>query len=57
VAGREAHTGAESSADGDEARIPRQAGPGGGGVNPSAFEPHQSHQPHQQPYGEDGGQE
>ncbi|WP_413761214.1 (2Fe-2S)-binding protein [Streptomyces sp. MMBL 11-3] len=57
VAGREAHTAAEGSGDGDEARIPHQAGPGGGGVNPSAFEPHQPDQPpHEQPYGQDGGQ-
>ncbi|MFE9686096.1 2Fe-2S iron-sulfur cluster-binding protein [Streptomyces sp. NPDC006285] len=53
VAEREAHTAAESAGDGDEARIPHQAGPGAGGVNPSAFEPHQ---PHEQPYGQDGGQ-
>ncbi|MCX4236293.1 2Fe-2S iron-sulfur cluster-binding protein [Streptomyces ortus] len=56
VAEREAHAAAESSSDGDEARIPHQAGPGSGGVNPSAFEPHQSSQPHEQPYGQDGGQ-
>jgi aerobic-type carbon monoxide dehydrogenase small subunit (CoxS/CutS family) len=37
VAEREAHrAGAEH--DGDQARIPHQAGPGAGGVNPSAFE-------------------
>ena len=53
VAERGAHAAAESAAAGDEARIPHQAGPGAGGVNPSAFEPHQ---PHQQPYGQDGGQ-
>ncbi|MEU9183039.1 2Fe-2S iron-sulfur cluster-binding protein [Streptomyces sp. NPDC048484] len=60
VTERGAHAAAES-ADGDEAaRIPHQAGPGAGGVNPSAFEPHQHHQPHhqphEQPYGQDGGQ-
>jgi aerobic-type carbon monoxide dehydrogenase small subunit (CoxS/CutS family) len=73
VAEREAHT---ESPDGDgEAetpRIPHQAGPGAGGVNPSAFgdpphdpslgQPHDpphdpSHdQPHDQSYGQDGGQ-
>ncbi|MFJ2263263.1 2Fe-2S iron-sulfur cluster-binding protein [Streptomyces sp. NPDC087844] len=62
VAEREAHASAEHSGDGDEARIPHQAGPGAGGVNPSAFEPHQSNhsnhsnQSHEQPYGQDGGQ-
>ncbi|MEV7142251.1 2Fe-2S iron-sulfur cluster-binding protein [Streptomyces tauricus] len=56
VAEREAHAAAESHQDGDEARIPHQAGPGAGGVNPSAFEPHQPSQPHEQPYGQDGGQ-
>ncbi|WP_151476582.1 2Fe-2S iron-sulfur cluster-binding protein [Streptomyces albicerus] len=53
VAEREAHASAESAQDADEARIPHQAGPGAGGVNPSAFE---SPQPHEQPYGQDGGQ-
>ena len=55
VAEREAHTSgsAENAADAEEARIPHQAGPGAGGVNPSAFEPRQSHE---QPYGQDGGQ-
>jgi aerobic-type carbon monoxide dehydrogenase small subunit (CoxS/CutS family) len=43
--------GAEQS-DADEPRIPHQAGPGAGGVHPSAFDaPH----PHD-PYGQDGGQ-
>ncbi|MDN3028642.1 2Fe-2S iron-sulfur cluster-binding protein [Streptomyces sp. S.PB5] len=51
VAEREAHAAAEAESDGDEARIPHQAGPGAGGVNPSAFEP-----PHDQAYGTDGGQ-
>ncbi|KPH98552.1 Carbon-monoxide dehydrogenase (acceptor) [Actinobacteria bacterium OK074] len=53
VTEREAHaSAAESESDTDEARIPHQAGPGAGGVNPSAFEP----APHEQPYGQDGGQ-
>ncbi|MFI7346693.1 2Fe-2S iron-sulfur cluster-binding protein [Streptomyces sp. NPDC049936] len=41
VAEREAQAGAEAhtGADGDEPRIPHQAGPGAGGVNASAFEP------------------
>ncbi|BCL30278.1 2Fe-2S iron-sulfur cluster-binding protein [Streptomyces aurantiacus] len=59
VAERDAHAAAESAADGEEPRIPHQAGPGAGGVNPSAFEPHQPHPPHpphEQPYGQDGGQ-
>ncbi|MCW8381618.1 2Fe-2S iron-sulfur cluster-binding protein [Streptomyces justiciae] len=51
VAEREAHAAADSESDGDEARIPHQAGPGAGGVNPSAFEPR-----HDQAYGPDGGQ-
>ncbi|MEU6376989.1 2Fe-2S iron-sulfur cluster-binding protein [Streptomyces sp. NPDC046909] len=51
VAQREAHAAADSESDADEARIPHQAGPGAGGVNPSAFEP-----PHDQAYGTDGGQ-
>ncbi|MEV7077140.1 2Fe-2S iron-sulfur cluster-binding protein [Streptomyces sp. NPDC093516] len=68
VAEREAH-GASGDGDGDEPRIPHQAGPGAGGVNASAFgapphphasEPHSPHphspQPHDQPYGQDGGQ-
>ncbi|MEU1512180.1 2Fe-2S iron-sulfur cluster-binding protein [Streptomyces sp. NPDC005811] len=49
---------AEADADGDEARIPHQAGPGAGGVHPSAFEnPAQPH-PHDPVYGQgqDGGQ-
>ncbi|MEU0675667.1 2Fe-2S iron-sulfur cluster-binding protein [Streptomyces sp. NPDC006172] len=51
---REAH----AETDGDEARIPHQAGPGAGGVHPSAFEnPAQPH-PHDPVYGQgqDGGQ-
>ncbi|UUU33552.1 2Fe-2S iron-sulfur cluster-binding protein [Streptomyces sp. CA-210063] len=40
VAEREAHTAAENEAgaDPDEARIPHQAGPGAGGVNPAAYD-------------------
>ncbi|MEU2271737.1 2Fe-2S iron-sulfur cluster-binding protein [Streptomyces olindensis] len=63
VAEREAHA-APGEGDGDEPRIPHQAGPGAGGVNASAFgvapEPHgpepHSPEPHDQPYGQDGGQ-
>lgn len=52
VAEREAHAEAEAD-DGDgTARIPHQAGPGAGGVNPSAF----GVAPQDQPYGQDGGQ-
>jgi aerobic-type carbon monoxide dehydrogenase small subunit (CoxS/CutS family) len=64
VAEREAHTasdGDDSDGEADPPRIPHQAGPGAGGVNPSAFgtpgpgeQPHD--QPHDQPYGQDGGQ-
>lgn len=65
VAEREAHHGGDAETDGDEARIPHQAGPGSGGVNPSAFDvpgvfdspgtfgPPGSHDQH---YGQDGGQ-
>ncbi|WP_129308885.1 2Fe-2S iron-sulfur cluster-binding protein [Streptomyces sp. L2] len=83
VAERETQAGADTESDGDEARIPHQAGPGSGGVNPSAFDapgvfdppggfgapgtmPGQSHGPgpaqghgqgpHEQTYGQDGGQ-
>jgi hypothetical protein len=39
VSEREAHAAPEASEhDGDEPRIPQQAGPGAGGVNASAFE-------------------
>ncbi|MFF3332202.1 2Fe-2S iron-sulfur cluster-binding protein [Streptomyces sp. NPDC002888] len=38
VTGREAHTAADGESDADEARIPHQAGPGAGGVHPSAFD-------------------
>lgn len=58
VAEREAVAAAEAETDGDEARIPHQAGPGAGGVHPSAFEnPAQPH-PHDPAYGQgqDGGQ-
>ncbi|MGW5614852.1 2Fe-2S iron-sulfur cluster-binding protein [Streptomyces sp. NPDC003877] len=68
VAEREAYA-APGDGDGDEPRIPHQAGPGAGGVNTSAFgappeprapEPHSpephSPEPHDQPYGQDGGQ-
>ncbi|MFD7704062.1 2Fe-2S iron-sulfur cluster-binding protein [Streptomyces caelestis] len=60
VAEREAHAAsAEDDSDGeaDPPRIPHQAGPGAGGVNPSAFgAPGPDEQPHDQPYGPDGGQ-
>ncbi|MER5430788.1 2Fe-2S iron-sulfur cluster-binding protein [Streptomyces sp. NPDC002588] len=58
VAEREAQAAADAEADGDEARIPHQAGPGAGGVHSSAFEnPAQPH-PHDPVYGQgqDGGQ-
>ncbi|WP_306189401.1 2Fe-2S iron-sulfur cluster-binding protein [Streptomyces sp. MK5] len=76
VAEREAHAAAEHApADGGETdagepRIPHQAGPGSGGIHPSAFgapaphghpdphghqAPHGHHDPHD-PYGHDGGQ-
>ncbi|MBR8641928.1 hypothetical protein KEF29_27860 [Streptomyces tuirus] len=64
VAEREAHA-APADGDAEEARIPHQAGPGAGGVNPSAFglppgaEPHapdaHSPDPHDQSHGQDGG--
>ncbi|WP_217142819.1 2Fe-2S iron-sulfur cluster-binding protein [Streptomyces sp. AC627_RSS907] len=72
VAEREAHAAADTpGTEADEPRIPHQAGPGAGGVNPAAFEfpeppgtpdppgPH-SQGPHEQPYGDqphrqDGG--
>jgi aerobic-type carbon monoxide dehydrogenase small subunit (CoxS/CutS family) len=62
VAEREALSAGEPADDGhegDEARIPHQAGPGAGGVNPSAFESPGAPAapgPHDQPYGQDGGQ-
>ncbi|MEU1475996.1 2Fe-2S iron-sulfur cluster-binding protein [Streptomyces sp. NPDC005760] len=61
VAEREAHATGDGETDGDEARIPHQAGPGGGSVHPSAFDspgfPNASG-PHEQAYGQgqDGGQ-
>ncbi|MER6161364.1 2Fe-2S iron-sulfur cluster-binding protein [Streptomyces sp. NPDC001868] len=59
VAEREAHSAAESeaAADADEARIPHQAGPGAGGVNPTAYD--SQHAPPQAPHDPDrsyGGQ-
>ncbi|POX49424.1 (2Fe-2S)-binding protein [Streptomyces sp. Ru71] len=68
VAEREALRAGDGETDGDEPRIPHQAGPGAGGVHPSAFEagghpaafgdPGGPHGHDQQPYGqgEDGGQ-
>ncbi|MCD9878574.1 2Fe-2S iron-sulfur cluster-binding protein [Streptomyces guryensis] len=62
VAEREAlSAGDGAEQDGDEARIPHQAGPGAGGVNPSAFEAPGAMNggptgPHDQAYGQDGGQ-
>ncbi|MFE2278363.1 2Fe-2S iron-sulfur cluster-binding protein [Streptomyces sp. NPDC059454] len=60
VAEREAHAasdGDDSDGETDPPRIPHQAGPGAGGVNPSAFgTPGPDEQPHDQPYGQDGGQ-
>ncbi|MFE5394731.1 2Fe-2S iron-sulfur cluster-binding protein [Streptomyces sp. NPDC056568] len=62
VAEREAHSAAETTAaDADEPRIPHQAGPGAGGVNPSAFESQgppgtpdtHPHAPHDGPYDRD----
>ncbi|MER6676845.1 2Fe-2S iron-sulfur cluster-binding protein [Streptomyces sp. NPDC000983] len=56
VAEREAHSAADGEDDPDEARIPHQAGPGAGGVRPSAFGGPGSPAPHDQAYGQDGGQ-
>jgi aerobic-type carbon monoxide dehydrogenase small subunit (CoxS/CutS family) len=61
VAEREAHSAAaaEPAPDVEEARIPHQAGPGAGGIHPSAYEdspPYDGQAPHDQPYGQDGGQ-
>ncbi|SDP45783.1 Aerobic-type carbon monoxide dehydrogenase, small subunit, CoxS/CutS family [Streptomyces sp. cf386] len=57
VAEREAQaTADEPEHGGDEPRIPHQAGPGAGGVNPSAFDPPGARGPHDQAYGPDGGQ-
>ncbi|MYS13882.1 (2Fe-2S)-binding protein [Streptomyces sp. SID4982] len=64
VAEREAGVGADVEPDADTARIPHQAPPGSGGVNPSAFEAPgvfgafgapQDH-PHDPHHGQDGGQ-
>jgi aerobic-type carbon monoxide dehydrogenase small subunit (CoxS/CutS family) len=57
VAGREAHAAAEAeeNAAKAQARIPHQAGPGAGGVNPAAFDtpaPTATSGPHEQPYDE-----
>jgi aerobic-type carbon monoxide dehydrogenase small subunit (CoxS/CutS family) len=52
----EAHTGADAETDAGEARIPHQAGPGAGGVHPSAFETAPGDgAPHGQAYGPDQG--
>ncbi|OKK12331.1 2Fe-2S iron-sulfur cluster-binding protein [Streptomyces sp. CB02400] len=60
VAEREAYAssdGDDSDGEAEPPRIPHQAGPGAGGVNPAAFgTPGPDEQPHDQPYGEDGGQ-
>ncbi|MEU6549661.1 2Fe-2S iron-sulfur cluster-binding protein [Streptomyces sp. NPDC046915] len=66
VAEREAHAAAESDTDTDGVRIPHQAGPGAGGVNASAFDSPGTFGgsggvfggpvPHDQHYGQDGGQ-
>ncbi|MFJ9536492.1 2Fe-2S iron-sulfur cluster-binding protein [Streptomyces sp. NPDC101225] len=60
VAERETLSAGDSAEqDGEEARIPHQAGPGAGGVNASAFESPGAEAapgPHDQPYGQDGGQ-
>ncbi|KAB1986833.1 2Fe-2S iron-sulfur cluster-binding protein [Streptomyces triticiradicis] len=61
VAERETHAAAEAEAApaADEARIPHQAGPGAGGVHPSAYDDgaaYGSPAQHDQPYGQDGGQ-
>ncbi|MGW5371031.1 (2Fe-2S)-binding protein, partial [Streptomyces sp. NPDC004011] len=65
VAEREAHAAGGEGADPDAARIPHQAGPGAGGVNPAAFESpglfdrpgtFGAPGPHDQQYGQDGGQ-
>ncbi|MGW4440225.1 2Fe-2S iron-sulfur cluster-binding protein [Streptomyces sp. NPDC004596] len=65
VAEREAHSAGDEGAGADAARIPHQAGPGAGGVNPAAFESpglfdrpgtFGTPGPHDQQYGQDGGQ-
>ncbi|MGV9942903.1 2Fe-2S iron-sulfur cluster-binding protein [Streptomyces sp. NPDC003401] len=56
VAEREALSSADAEQNGDEARVPHQAGPGAGGIHASAFDnPAQPH-PHDPAYGQDGGQ-
>ncbi|MEU4653883.1 2Fe-2S iron-sulfur cluster-binding protein [Streptomyces sp. NPDC023723] len=65
VAEREASAEADAdAAEAGEARIPHQAGPGAGGVNPSAFDPQGSagphprephDHPHDHPHGQDDG--
>ncbi|MFF9273557.1 2Fe-2S iron-sulfur cluster-binding protein [Streptomyces griseosporeus] len=57
VAEREANAAADAETDGDEARIPHQAGPGAGGIHPSVFEAPgaMGPAPHGQAHGEDGG--
>ncbi|MFJ2303560.1 2Fe-2S iron-sulfur cluster-binding protein [Streptomyces sp. NPDC087787] len=53
VTEREAHSAAgEAEQEADEPRIPHQAGPGAGGIHPSAFDTPAPHDP----YGQDGGQ-
>ncbi|MFG2311766.1 2Fe-2S iron-sulfur cluster-binding protein [Streptomyces sp. NPDC048566] len=58
VAEREHASSAADAPEADEARIPHQAGPGAGGVHPSAYEDDGAYgqAPHEQPYGQDGGQ-
>ncbi|MFE9808076.1 2Fe-2S iron-sulfur cluster-binding protein [Streptomyces sp. NPDC005548] len=60
VAEREhASSAPDAGPDADEARIPHQAGPGAGGVHPSAYEDDDAYgspASHEQPYGQDGGQ-
>lgn len=57
VAERESHSAADAETDADEARIPHQAGPGAGGVNPSAFEPAERRDhSYGNEQGQDGGQ-
>lgn len=53
-----ADSGSGSDDEPDPPRIPHQAGPGAGGVNPSAFggPGPLEQQPHDQPHGRDGGQ-
>ncbi|MFF8596084.1 2Fe-2S iron-sulfur cluster-binding protein [Streptomyces sp. NPDC015220] len=53
VAERAADTAGEAAEPpADEPRIPHQAGPGAGGIHPSAFDSPEQHDP----YGQDGGQ-